>query len=118
MSPPPSSQAAIPPPPPAPPAPPAHASPLLPASSLPCLDNAANASATNSLPLLRRDDQDRFKTAVSLSAGSTSSGPAIKVAAASSWSRVAYYTSAAPAAATGFAFLANLGDPQQSGTFD
>jgi hypothetical protein len=34
------------------------------------------------------------------------------------WSRVAYYTSAAPAEATGLSFLANLGDPQKSGTFD
>ncbi|KAJ4406767.1 target of Sbf [Didymella pomorum] len=31
---------------------------------------------------------------------------------------MAYYTSAAPAEATGFSFLANLGDPRQSGTFD
>ncbi|KAF2707669.1 hypothetical protein K504DRAFT_470057 [Pleomassaria siparia CBS 279.74] len=42
----------------------------------------------------------------------------VSIAAASSWSRVAYYTSTAPAAATGIAFLANLGDPQKSGTFD
>jgi hypothetical protein len=34
------------------------------------------------------------------------------------WNRVAYYTSAAPAEATGLSFLANLGDPRQSGTFD
>jgi hypothetical protein len=34
------------------------------------------------------------------------------------WSRVAYYTSTAPAQATGLSFLANLGDPQKSGTFD
>ncbi|KAH8732758.1 putative TOS1-like glycosyl hydrolase-domain-containing protein [Phaeosphaeriaceae sp. PMI808] len=34
------------------------------------------------------------------------------------WSRVAYYTSAAPAQASGLSFLANLGDPQKSGTFD
>lgn len=34
------------------------------------------------------------------------------------WERVAYYTSTAPAQATGFSFLANLGDPRQSGTFD
>lgn len=34
------------------------------------------------------------------------------------WDRMAYYTSAAPAEATGFSFLANLGDPRQSGTFD
>lgn len=38
--------------------------------------------------------------------------------AASDWSRVGYYTSAAPAQATGLSFLANLGDPQRSGTFD
>lgn len=37
---------------------------------------------------------------------------------AADWSRVAYYTSATPAEATGFSFLANLGDPRQSGTFD
>jgi hypothetical protein len=42
----------------------------------------------------------------------------VKKAAPAAWERVAYYTSAAPAAATGFAFLANLGDPQKSGTFD
>ena len=39
-------------------------------------------------------------------------------AEASDWSRVAYYTSIAPAQATGLSFLANLGDPQKSGTFD
>jgi len=38
--------------------------------------------------------------------------------AAASWNRVAYYTSTAPAQATGLSFLANLGDPRQSGTFD
>jgi hypothetical protein len=38
--------------------------------------------------------------------------------AAAAWERVAYYTSTAPAEATGFAFLANLGDEQKSGTFD
>lgn len=37
---------------------------------------------------------------------------------AAAWDRVAYYTSAAPAQATGFSFLANLGDPEESGTFD
>jgi hypothetical protein len=37
---------------------------------------------------------------------------------AANWNRVAYYTSAAPAAATGLSFLGNLGDPQESGTFD
>jgi hypothetical protein len=38
--------------------------------------------------------------------------------AGADWSRVAYYTSAAPAQATGLSFLANLGDPRESGTFD
>jgi hypothetical protein len=38
--------------------------------------------------------------------------------AASDWSRVGHYTSAAPAQATGLSFLANLGDPRRSGTFD
>jgi len=37
---------------------------------------------------------------------------------AADWNRVAYYTSAWPAAATGLSFLANLGDPRKSGTFD
>lgn len=37
---------------------------------------------------------------------------------AADWDRVAYYNSTAPAQATGFSFLANLGDPSQSGTFD
>lgn len=39
-------------------------------------------------------------------------------AAAADWSRVAYYTSSAPAEATGISFLANRGDPRKSGTFD
>jgi hypothetical protein len=34
------------------------------------------------------------------------------------WSRIAYYTSTAPAQATGLSFMANLGDPEMSGTFD
>ncbi|KAL6159953.1 target of Sbf [Exserohilum turcicum] len=34
------------------------------------------------------------------------------------WRRVAYYTSSAPAQATGLSFMANLGDPAKSGTFD
>ncbi|KAF2468041.1 uncharacterized protein BDR25DRAFT_373607 [Lindgomyces ingoldianus] len=38
--------------------------------------------------------------------------------AAAGWNRIAYYTSSSPAEATGLAFLANLGDPQLSGTFD
>jgi hypothetical protein len=40
------------------------------------------------------------------------------VAAAAAWKRIAYYTSTSPAEATGFAFLANLGDDRKSGTFD
>jgi hypothetical protein len=37
---------------------------------------------------------------------------------AADWNRVAYYTSTAPAQATGLTFMANLGDPRESGTFD
>lgn len=37
---------------------------------------------------------------------------------AAGWNRVAYYTSSAPAEATGLSFMANLGDPDKSGTFD
>ncbi|KAF2266061.1 hypothetical protein CC78DRAFT_615368 [Lojkania enalia] len=37
---------------------------------------------------------------------------------AAGWDRVAYYTSTAPAEATGIVFLANLGDDRVSGTFD
>lgn len=37
---------------------------------------------------------------------------------AAGWNRVAYYTSSAPAQATGLSFMANLGDPDKSGTFD
>lgn len=39
-------------------------------------------------------------------------------AVSTAWSRVGHYKSAAPAQATGLSFLANLGDPQKSGTFD
>jgi hypothetical protein len=48
---------------------------------------------------------------------SSSSTPNVSVRAAG-WSRVAYYASTAPAQASGFAFLANLGDDRKSGTFD
>ena len=37
---------------------------------------------------------------------------------AAGWTRVGYYTSSSPAQATGLSFLANLGDPRESGTFD
>lgn len=48
-----------------------------------------------------------------------SSPPVAEVtAAAVAWRRVAFYASSVPAQATGFAFLANLGDPLESGTFD
>ncbi|KAJ4345693.1 target of Sbf [Didymosphaeria variabile] len=69
-----------------------------------------------------RDEESPAVTGVPTSASPTSGNPLqendVKRDAASIWSRVAYYTSAAPAAASGFAFLANLGDPQKSGTFD
>lgn len=48
----------------------------------------------------------------------TNKEPSVVRRATPDWSRVAYYTSAAPAQATGFSFLANRGDPQKSGTFD
>jgi len=40
------------------------------------------------------------------------------VKAGGDWQRVAYYTSSAPASASGFAFMANLGAEGCSGTFD
>lgn len=48
----------------------------------------------------------------------TSAQESVVRRAAPDWSRIAYYTSTAPAQATGLAFLANLGDPARSGTFD
>ncbi|KAF2442521.1 hypothetical protein P171DRAFT_523321 [Karstenula rhodostoma CBS 690.94] len=123
--PPPSAPASTPPSPPALPALPALPAPPAPlappALSSPCADSDTIASKPSPPPPVKRDELSPAVTGATQSAH-PSSGPShdndIKVAAASTWSRVAYYTSAAPAAASGFAFLANLGDPQKSGTFD
>lgn len=48
----------------------------------------------------------------------TLTSPQEVTATAAIWKRIAYYTSTAPPEATGFAFLANLGDDRKSGTFD
>ncbi|KAF9699574.1 hypothetical protein EKO04_002562 [Ascochyta lentis] len=85
----------------------------------------ATLSSTNctfpSPPTITKDLERHFTAA--LKSGPThSSTPIIDKAEvrkrAAAWDRIAYYTSAAPAQATGFSFLANLGDPQKSGTFD
>lgn len=84
-------------------------------------DTARQASNPTLLPPVKRDETATTGTDASQSAtpsSGTSNDSYAKAAAAPVWSRVAYYTSTAPAAATGFAFLANLGDPQKSGTFD
>ncbi|KAF2636177.1 hypothetical protein P280DRAFT_410219 [Massarina eburnea CBS 473.64] len=74
-------------------------------------EDATSATANTNDELARRGEQERVLS-------QPSQKDAVAKAAAGTWSRVAYYTSAQPAAATGFAFLANLGDPQKSGTFD
>ncbi|KAF9736232.1 hypothetical protein PMIN02_006794 [Paraphaeosphaeria minitans] len=116
---PPPPPAAVPPPPPPPP--PAPASPADSASSSPCTDSTNESGSPSPLSPVKRDEPAPTVTDAPHPA-EPSNGPShdndVKVAAASTWSRVAYYTSAAPAAASGFAFLANLGDPQKSGTFD
>lgn len=57
-----------------------------------------------------------MRTSANISTATTDKAEFRKRAAA--WDRIAYYRSAAPAQATGFSFLANLGDPRKSGTFD
>ncbi|KAF2204489.1 hypothetical protein GQ43DRAFT_409475 [Delitschia confertaspora ATCC 74209] len=51
-------------------------------------------------------------------APSTASSPSIVSAEEATWNRVAYYASKSPAQATGFAFMANVGNPGVSGTWD
>ncbi|KAL5379813.1 hypothetical protein DPSP01_008283 [Paraphaeosphaeria sporulosa] len=130
---PPPPPAAVPsrPPPPPPPAANTPLPPLLPlpspappallASSSPCAHSASETSSPSPLPPVKRDEPSPTVIDTPQPAG-PSNKPSydnnVKVTGASTWSRVAYYTSAAPAAASGFAFLANLGDPQRSGTFD
>jgi hypothetical protein len=74
------------------------------ASSPPPKAHGLPVAATATLPSIKRAD----------------AAPEKKLGrrAGADWSRVAYYTSTAPAQATGLSFLANVGDPQKSGTFD
>jgi hypothetical protein len=94
----------------------------LPSASTSCSGTSEGMMTTQYQPVKRSEQK---------SAGSSTYTPAttlipqplrasddVNKAAPPTWERVAYYTSSAPAAATGFAFLANLGDPQKSGTFD
>jgi hypothetical protein len=94
---------------------------------LPCLPTPATALGANlSSPdnncacnstkhLVERPDRQPF---VSATPSPTHDASRNAKRQADSWSRVAYYTSTAPAQATGLTFMANLGDPQKSGTFD
>jgi hypothetical protein len=87
-----------------------------PASSLsdqdrPCENKAAPATALER-PVAA------VATPLAIEQASTALEHKVERRAEADWSRVAYYTSTAPAQATGLSFLANLGDPQKSGTFD
>jgi len=92
-------------------------------STSPCLNDASGGMwTTQGLPR-KRNDQEPSENSTYTPANTPIPQPLhtsgdVKKAVPATWDRVAYYTSAAPAAATGFAFLANLGDPQKSGTFD
>lgn len=89
---------------------------LTPATSL------SDFNCTFQDPMTLAKDLERQPKVTPLSVSAQASTPTIDTAEirkrAAAWSRVAHYTSAAPAEATGFSFLANLGDPQKSGTFD
>jgi hypothetical protein len=78
------------------------------------------ALASPTSPLQNRSPQEPASTLATLARRGTSTpAPDQSVnAAAAEWARIASYTSAAPAQATGLTFLANRGDPQKSGTFD
>jgi hypothetical protein len=69
------------------------------------------SSTQGTLPVSQHPDGQPFDVP------NPSSSPIVK-RQATDWRRVAYYTSTAPAQATGLTFMANLGDPQKSGTFD
>lgn len=71
----------------------------------------APSSIQDALPVFQRPNGQPFDMPVP-------SPSSIVKRQAADWSRVAYYTSTAPAQATGLSFMANLGDPQKSGTFD
>jgi hypothetical protein len=92
-------------------------------STPPCpSDDSGGMMTTQILPMKRNDQEPRGRSSETPStmpiAQPSSPSDFVKKTALPTWERIAYYTSAAPAAATGFAFLANLGDPQKSGTFD
>ncbi|KAH7123639.1 putative TOS1-like glycosyl hydrolase-domain-containing protein [Dendryphion nanum] len=72
-------------------------------------------TTANSTKSRCRDCQKNLSTLVTVTRRVES---ATATAQAAGWNRIAYYTSSAPAQATGIAFLANLGDERKSGTFD
>ncbi|KAF2627786.1 hypothetical protein BU25DRAFT_439766 [Macroventuria anomochaeta] len=84
--------------------------------------NLSSSNCTCQSPPTITQDLERHPKAVLSPIPAQSSTPISDKAEvrkrAAAWDRVAYYTSTAPAQATGFSFLANLGDPQKSGTFD
>jgi hypothetical protein len=87
---------------------------------LPCIPLASSTTSEVSeiRPNCTCNDSLSAAVASEQPIASSTPTPAVAKRAATDWSRVAYYTSTAPAQATGFSFLANLGDPQKSGTFD
>jgi hypothetical protein len=96
---------------------------------LPCLSTSAAPPATNPIPPVSNGtckEQSPKQVAKLLNGRPIyvytpppkMNNPPPSKRQAPDWSRVAYYTSTAPAQATGLAFMANLGDPQKSGTFD
>ncbi|KAF2682527.1 hypothetical protein K458DRAFT_444167 [Lentithecium fluviatile CBS 122367] len=94
-----------------------------PPSSSPCSSYPSEGMMTTQVLPLKRGEQTPVESSTYTPATTPIPQPLrpsddVKKATPCTWERVAYYTSAAPAAATGFAFLANLGDPQKSGTFD
>lgn len=85
----------------------------------PCSDMQALSEATSMDSLLPQESPipSTLATVIRRAQSETDSLPQA-TAAAAGWNRIASYTSAAPAQATGFVFLANLGDERKSGTFD
>jgi hypothetical protein len=89
---------------------------------LPCLPSASSTTLEASQAHSNCTCNNSQSAVVALEQPAAAPTPAMAPAAAkraaADWSQVAYYTSSAPAQATGFSFLANLGDPRNSGTFD
>jgi len=77
----------------------------------PIVPSPSPSSPQETLPVSQRPDGQPFDIP------SLSPSP-ISKRQGSDWKRIAYYTSTSPAQATGLSFMANLGDPQKSGTFD